>query len=172
VLSFFFFFQFCNVAQVWSIRGLKQTSGYPRLCHLVSAGSTSGLYPTRLLLHRLSLATRPVGSTGGLYPGRPLLRRPIPGPHAPLTPVVHQSPAASLASPFPHPHVGPGRAEPCGNTKPGVTHFETLFLLATSIGRNPKPPSQTDGQCDSFRNLVSINFFCWVVIWGVAESAS
>lgn len=29
---------------------------------------------------------RPAGSTGGFYPGRPLLlRRPIPGPHAPLT---------------------------------------------------------------------------------------
>ncbi len=35
-----------------------------------------------------------------------------------------------------------------------------------------RPPSQTDGQCGSFWDLVSVSFFRWVVIWGVAESAS
>jgi hypothetical protein len=59
--------------------------------------------PARPLLRQLSLATRLAGSIGGLYPGRSLLRRPLPGPHAPFTPVVHRSPAASSASPYPTP---------------------------------------------------------------------
>jgi hypothetical protein len=142
---------------------LMKTSGYPRLCRLSlatrSAGSTSGLYPARSLLRWLSLATRPAGSTNALYPDRPLLRCPLPGPHAPLTPVVHRSPAASPTSPSPTPHIGPGWARPHGNTKPSAAHFGTLFLSATSIGRNPKPPSQTNGQCSSFRDLIFVNFF-------------
>jgi hypothetical protein len=120
------------------------TSGYPRLCRLVPAGSTGGLYLIRPLLRRLSLATCPSGSTGGLYPAHPLLRRPFPGPHTPLTLVVHRSLVASPASPSPTPHVEPDQAGLHGNTKLGVAHFGTLFLSATSIGRNPKPPSQTD----------------------------
>jgi hypothetical protein len=94
------------------------TSGYPRLCRLVPAESTGGLYPTRPLLRRLSLATRPAGSIGGLYPGRLLLRRPLPGPYALFTLVIHRSPAASSTSPSPTPHAGPGRLGPRGNTKP------------------------------------------------------
>jgi hypothetical protein len=124
---------------------LKSTSGYLWLCHLILAGSTGGLYPTRPLLRRLSLATCLVGSTGGFYPSCSLLRRPLPMPQTPLTHVVHWSPAASPTSPSPTPHAGPSRAGPRGNTKPGAAHFGTLFLSAASIGRNPKPPSQTNG---------------------------
>ncbi len=149
----------------------KTTSGYLRLCCLVPAGSTGGLYPAfypaHPLLHRLSLETRPVGSTDGRYPGRLLLRRLLPGSHALLTPVVHRSPAASPASPSPTPHAGPGQAGLRGNTKPSAAHFGTLFLSATSIGQNPKSSSQIDGQCGSFQDLVSVSFFRWVVIWGL-----
>jgi hypothetical protein len=60
----------------------------------------------------------PTGSINGLYPGRPLLRRPLPGPHALLTPVVHQSHASSPASPSPTPHAEPGRPGSRRNTKP------------------------------------------------------
>ncbi len=67
-----------------------------------------------------------------------------PGPHTPFTPMVHRSPATSPASPSPTPHAEPGRAGPRGNTKAGAAHFGTLFLSAMSIGRNPKPSSQTD----------------------------
>ncbi len=62
----------------------------PRLCRLVPAGSTGGLYPARSLLRRLSLATRLAGSTGGGYSGR--CRRQPPETHGPCSspPVARQ----------------------------------------------------------------------------------
>jgi hypothetical protein len=161
------------VIKTW---GLVITSGYLRLCRLVSVGSIDDLYPGRLLLCCL-----------------------LPGPHAPFIPVVHWSPAVSAASPSPTPHVEPDWVGLRRNTKSGAAHFETLFLSVTSIGRNPKPPSQTEPVIDKrtmrlisgprfyqflsmgchmggcrigLAETVSINFFRWVVIWGVVELAS
>jgi hypothetical protein len=78
--------------------------------------------------------------------------------------------------------------------------YMVKFLFVTSIGRNPKPPSQIDRclcgemevqrarvsppprptpgagtfqvRCGSFRDLVFVSFFRCVVILGVTESTS
>jgi hypothetical protein len=169
------------------------TSGYPWLCRLFPTGSTSGLYPVRPLFGRLSLATRSAGFTDGLYPGRSLLHRPLPGPQHPAytsgTLVARCFTGLSL----PHP---PCQARSgwtswehktrCGSFLDLVSvsyvdwskfktpvidrwtmqlisgpRFCQFLSLGCHLGGCRIGPAET----------VSVSFFRWVVIWGVAKSA-
>jgi hypothetical protein len=106
-------------------------------------------------VHRWSLSrslavssTFPCNTPGRVH-RRSLFRSPVtllPSPQAPHPAYTCGTPVARCFTglSLPHPPLGPYRAGPRGNTKPGAAHFGTLFLSVTSIRRNPKPPSQTN----------------------------